>query len=40
VPGGEPRAYINKAAGVAVVAVGIEEGDRLQILVTTPERVR
>jgi M6 family metalloprotease-like protein len=40
VPGGEPRAYINKAAGVAVVAVGVEEGDRLQILVTTPERVR
>lgn len=40
VPGGEPHAYINKAAGVAVVAVRVEDGDRLQILVTTPERVR
>lgn len=38
-PGSKPDAYINRAAGVAVVAESVDEGGRLQILVTTPERV-
>ncbi|WP_140982171.1 hypothetical protein [Bradyrhizobium guangdongense] len=39
-PGSKPDAYINRAAGVAVVAESVEEGDRLRILVTPPKQVR
>lgn len=37
---GERRAYVNEAAGVAVVPLGLEPDGRLRILVTTPDEAR